>query len=63
MRRSSVPTIGKVYFTSRKTKLGFESYKMESGWVFKYRGKESRIYEDKRQAEYHMMLMILVKKS
>ena len=58
-----MPTIGKVYFTSRKTKLGFESYKMESGWVFKYRGKESKIYKEKKEAEYHMMLMILIKKS
>ena len=58
-----MPTIGRVYFTSRKTKLGFSSYKMESGWVFRYRGKESKIYEDKKQAEYYMMLMILVNKS
>jgi len=58
-----MPTIGRVYFTSRKTKLSFSSYKMESGWVFRYRGKESKIYEDKKQAEYHMMLMILVNKS
>lgn len=58
-----MPTIGKVYFTSRKTKLGFQSYKMESGWVFRYRGKESKIYQDKKEAELDMLVRILVKKS
>ena len=38
-------SVGKVYFTSRKTKVGFLSYKLEKGWVYKYRGKESKIYE------------------
>jgi len=58
-----MPTIGRVYFTSRKTKLGFQSYKTESGWIFSYRGKESKIYQDKKEAELDMLVRILVKKS
>ncbi len=56
-------SVGKVYFTSRKTKLGFLSYKLEKGWVYKYRGKESKIYEYRKDAEYAMMLDILAKKN
>ena len=56
-------SVGKVYFTSRKTKVGFLSYKLEKGWVYKYRGKESKIYEYRKDAEYAMMLEILVKKN
>ena len=52
--------VGKVYFTSRRTKVGFLSYKLEKGCVYKYRGKESKIYEYRKDAEYAMMLDILV---
>ena len=54
---------GKVYFTSRKLKAGFFTYKLESGWVYKYAAEESKIFESKRDAEYHMMLIILDKKN
>ena len=44
--------VGKVYFTSRK---------MEKGWVYKYKGRESKIYEDRKDAENAMLLEILRK--
>ena len=42
--------IGKVYYTSRK---------MEKGWVYKYKGKESIIYKEREDAENAMLLEIL----
>ena len=64
MRSSKMTNaVGKVYFTSRKTKAGFLTYKLEKGWVYKYRGKESKIYEYRKDAEYAMMLEILSKKN
>ena len=58
--------VGKVYFTSRWTPVYTGriclSYKLEKGWVYKYRGKESKIYEYRKDAEYAMMLDILVQK-
>lgn len=42
--------IGKVYYTSRK---------MEKGWVYKYKGKESIIYEEREDAEKAMLLEML----
>ena len=58
-----MPTIGRVYFTSRKTRLGYQNWEVESGWVFRYRGKESKIYKDRKEAELDMLVRILVKKS
>ncbi len=58
-----MPTIGRVYFTSRKTRLGYQNWEIESGWVFRYRGKESKIYKDRKEAELDMLVRILVKKS
>ena len=58
-----MPTIGRVYFTSRKTRLGYQNWEIESGWVFRYRGKESKIYKDRKEAELDMLVRILIKKS
>jgi len=58
-----MPTIGRVYFTSRKTRLGYQNWEVESGWVFRYRGKESKIYKDRKEAELDMLVRILIKKS
>ena len=58
--------VGKVYFTSRWSDEIYgsrvSSSKLEKGWVYKYRGKESKIYEYRKDAEYAMMLEILAQK-
>ena len=54
----SIPD-NKVYWTSRKVG-GFFS-KVESGWTYKYKNKEYRIYETRAEAEYALLMKMLLK--
>ena len=51
----------KVYWTSRKVKLGEYKYETQLGWIYKVGNKESRVYKTKDEAEREMLLHILTR--
>ena len=47
-----------VYWTSRR--VGFFSREVEAGWTYKFKNKESKIYETRLEAENSLLLETLI---
>ena len=49
-------TKNRVYWTSRK--VGFNN---KVGWIFLYKGKESEVYETRKEAQYALDLKSIMR--